>query len=140
MNKIEQSLIIEAPPQAIWHILGDLTQAPAYIPGIVQARVEGSQRICLDADGNEIREEISDYSAEGLSYRFEHVQSPLPVNGSRGRFTVVPQGEVAEVRMEWQVEFADPVLAQQVVPMLEGAAQMTLANLRQQVLASTVTA
>jgi carbon monoxide dehydrogenase subunit G len=46
MNKIEQSLIIEAPPQAIWHILGDLTQAPAYIPGIVQARVEGSQRIC----------------------------------------------------------------------------------------------
>ncbi len=137
MSKIEQSLIIEATPAAVWQVLGDLTQATAYIPGIVQARVEGSQRICIDAEGHEIREEISDYSTEKWSYRFEHVQSPLPVKVSQGGFSVLPAEKGAEVFMVWEVAFADPALATQMVPMLEGAAQMTLANLRQRVLAIT---
>lgn len=136
MSKIEQNLIIEASPQAVWHILGDLTQATAYIPSIVQARMEGSQRICLDVDGNEIREEISDFSAERLSYRFEHVQSPLPVSYSRGSFRIVPKGKVSEVWMEWEVAFDDPTLEQQMMPMLEGAARMTLENLKQQTITS----
>ncbi len=137
MSKIEQSLIIEATPAAIWQVLGDLAQAAAYIPGIVQARVEGNQRICIDAEGHEIREQISDYSAEKMSYHFEHTQSPLPVKVSRGRFSVLPAEKGAEVFMVWEVAFADPALATQMVPMLEGAAQMTLANLRQRVLAIT---
>ncbi len=133
MAKVENHIKIEASPEAVWQLLGNLAQAPAYIPGIVKAEVIGTQRICIDTDGHEIREEISDYSPAQRSYRFQHVQSPLPVKYSQGKFAVVPDGEAATVTMEWDFEFLDPALAEQMTPMLDNAAKMTLRNLNERV-------
>jgi hypothetical protein len=132
-SKIQNRIKIEASPAQVWAVLGDLARAPEYVPGIVAAKVEGSQRLCTDTYGNEILEEISDYSQEQHSYVFKHLQVPLPVKRSQGKFTVEATGTASLVALEWEFEPLDPAQAAELRPMLDGAAKLTLENLRQRV-------
>ena len=132
-SKIQHRIKIEASPDQVWAVLGDLARAPEYVPGIVAAKVEGRQRLCVDAYGNEIREEISDYSEAQRSYTFKHLQAPLPVKRSQGKFTVEAEGEASLVVLEWEFEPLDAAQEAELTPMLDGAAKMTLENLRQRV-------
>lgn len=136
-SKIQHQIKIEASPDQVWAVLGDLARAPEYVPGVVTAKVEGIQRICLDTHGNEIHEEISDYSQEQRSYTFKHLQVPLPVKGSQGKFTVEAEGAASMVVLEWEFEPLDPTQEAELAPMLDGAAKMTLENLRQRVEAAS---
>ena len=133
MTKLHNTLSINASPDKVWAILGDLARAPEYVPGIMTAKVEGMQRLCTDAYGNEIHEEMSDYSKEQRTYAFKHLQVPLPVKWSQGKFTVEPEGGASLVVMEWEFEPLDPAQAAELTPMLDGAAKLTLENLRQRV-------
>jgi hypothetical protein len=130
MPKVQNTITINAAPDTVWEILGDPASAPEYVPGIVTASIEGSLRVCTDADGNEIREEINlgDYS---LSYK--HLQIPLPVSQSKGKFSVKEQGNHALVEMEWEFELLDPTMESQLSPMIDGASKMTLGNLKARV-------
>ena len=133
MTKVHNTLSINASPDKVWAILGNLARAPEYVPGIMTAKVEGMQRLCTDAYGNEIREEISDYSEEQHSYAFKHLQVPLPVKWSQGKFTVEAEGGSSLVVMGWEFEALDPTQEAKLTPMLDSAAKMTLENLRQRV-------
>lgn len=132
-SKIQSRIKIEASPDQVWAVLGDLARAPEYVPGVVTAKVEGTQRLCLDAHGNEIREEISDYSEAQRCYTFKHLQVPLPVKESQGKFSVEAEGAASLVVLEWEFEPLDPTQEAELTPMLDGAAKMTLENLRQRV-------
>lgn len=137
-SKIQRRIKIEASPDQVWAVLGDLARAPEYVPGVVTAKVEGNQRLCLDAHGNEICEEINNYSQEQRSYTFKHLQVPLPVKRSQGKFTVeAEEGAASLVVMEWEFEPLDSAQEAELMPMLEGAAKMTLENLRQRVEAAS---
>jgi ribosome-associated toxin RatA of RatAB toxin-antitoxin module len=136
-SKVQSQIKIEASPDQVWAVLGDLARAPEYVPGVVAAKVEGLQRLCLDAYGNEIREEISDYSEARRSYAFKHLQVPLPVKGSQGKFTVEAEGAASLVVLEWEFEPLDPTQEAELTPMLDGATKMTLENLRQRVEATS---
>ena len=130
MIKLHKSIPVNASPEAVWAVLGDLSRAADYIPGVVSAAVNGMQRWCRDADGHDIREEISGYSPELRRYSFRHTQSPLPVTRSQGSFQVTADGAGSTVAMDWELEPLDEALEAQLTPMLDGAADMTLANLR----------
>lgn len=136
-SKIQSRIKIEASPDQVWAVLGDLARAPEYVPGVVAAKVEGNQRLCLDAHGNEIREEINNYSEIQRSYTFKHLQVPLPVKKSQGKFTVEAEGTASVVVLEWEFEPLDPTQEAELAPMLDGAAKMTLENLRQRVEAAS---
>lgn len=131
MIKVHKSITIAAPPGEVWAILGDLSRAAEYVPGVVSARANGMQRVCKDESGNEIREEMSDYSPELRQYSFRHVQVPLPVRDSRGSFHVRADGAASIAEMTWELEPLEVAAEPQLAAMIEGAAQMTLENLRQ---------
>lgn len=137
MIKVHKSIPIKASPADVWTILGDLARAPEYVPGIVSATVEGLQRLCIDSSGNQIRESVMEYSESLRRFTLRHVQVPLPVNNSQTTFSVQANGVASIVELIWELEPLDATAESQMTPMIEGAAQMTLENLRQRVEAQT---
>lgn len=93
MSEITNVIEIDATPARVWAVLGDLEATPDWLPGTVSARVDGPIRVCVMADGTEVREQIDSYSAEDRTYHWRHLQVPLPVKGSHGTFTVDPSGD-----------------------------------------------
>jgi uncharacterized protein YndB with AHSA1/START domain len=120
--------------ETVWEILGDLAATSEWNPGTVAARMEGSLRICDTADGQEVHEEISDYSPERRTYRFRHRRVPLPVQSSTGRFTVdAGAGGGAVVVLECDFEALDPALEAEIERMFGEALDQALESLRRRV-------
>jgi uncharacterized protein YndB with AHSA1/START domain len=128
MPRLRNSIAIDAAPEEVWSVLGDLTATPEWIPGVVSAQVEGDDRLCRTADGNEIRERIVGYSAEARALSYEQSQVPLPIERSRGTLRVVPDGSGAHV--EWEAEFEAP---EEVAAMVDSYYRQTLEALRRRV-------
>jgi uncharacterized protein YndB with AHSA1/START domain len=134
MAELRKTVTIDATPDAVWAVLGDLDATDEWLPGTTAARMEGSLRICETADGAEIREAISDYSAERRTYRFRHLQVPLPIENSSGTFQVEagPQGR-AVVVLEVSFDAVDPGLEAEIESMFGGALEQSLESLRRRV-------
>ncbi len=133
MVQLRKTVAIDAPPEAVWEVLGDLAATSEWLPGTVAARMEGSTRICTTADGFEIREEISDYAPEERSYRYRHLDIPVPVTNSSGSFRVEPRNGGAQVVLECQFEALDTAQETQVGQMFEGALEQSLQSLKRRV-------
>jgi uncharacterized protein YndB with AHSA1/START domain len=134
MARLRKSISIDASPEAVWAVLGDLAATTEWLPGTVSARMEGSVRVCSMADGNEVREEISDYSSELRTYRFRHIQVPLPIANSTGTFTVEDE-EAGQARVVLDVSFdaLDTATEGEVGRMFGGALEQSLESLRRRV-------
>jgi uncharacterized protein YndB with AHSA1/START domain len=133
MVQLRKTVAIDATPEAVWEVLGDLTATTEWLPGTVAARMESSTRICTTADGFEIREEISDYVPERRSYRYRHLALPLPLKNSSGSFRVEPRDGGAQVVLECQFEALETGQEAQVGPMFEGALEQSLESLKRRV-------
>jgi polyketide cyclase/dehydrase/lipid transport protein len=128
MPRLRNSIAIDAAPDEVWSVLGNLTATPEWIPGVVSAQVDGDDRRCRTADGSEIRERIVDYSPEARTLSYEQSHVPLPIERSRGTLRVVPDGSRAHV--EWEAEFEAP---EEVAAMVDGYYKQTLEALRRRV-------
>lgn len=134
MAHLRKTIAIDAPPEDVWAVLGDLAATTEWNPGTVGARMEGAVRICETSDGGEIREEIEDYSPEQRTYRFRHIQLPLPVKNSTGRFSVERNAAGgAMVVLEANFEALDPEMEPEIEQMFGGALDRALASLRRRV-------
>jgi carbon monoxide dehydrogenase subunit G len=128
MPRLHNSIRIDSTPEEVWAVVGKLHATPEWIPGITSADVQGETRVCMTADGGEIRERIFDYSAEGRTWSYEQSRVPLPIQGSRGTVRVLPNGSGAIV--EWVAEFEAP---DEVATMVDSFYKQTLETLRRRV-------
>jgi hypothetical protein len=129
MPALRNTVKIDCSPDDVWKVLGDLAAAPEWVPGVVEARVEGPQRVCKTADGAEIREQIDGYSPRERKFSYVQTQVPLPITGSRGTLRVLGQGTQAEV--VWEAEFEPIEGAPANLPQLvEGSYRQALDSLR----------
>jgi uncharacterized protein YndB with AHSA1/START domain len=127
MPDITNVIEIDAEPAKVWAVLGDLEATPDWLPGTVSARVDGPIRICVMADGSEVREQIDGYSADDRTFHWRHLQVPLPVRDSHGTFTVVGGGAGSStVILRTHFEPLDEAAS----TMIEGAFQQSLEALR----------
>lgn len=135
MATTTNTIDIKAGPDRVWAILSDLPATRQWLPGVVAARMDGDVRICQMADGQQVHKKITDVSAEQRSYRFEHVQVPLPVRHSGGTFTVTAgeDPDTATVTLRTTFEPADPAAAEHLTSMIHEAFQQSLASLRRYV-------
>jgi carbon monoxide dehydrogenase subunit G len=124
---------IDATPDAVWGVLGDLESPPEWIPGVTEASIAGDDRLCRTADGEEIRERIHAYDAARHTWSYEQSVVPLPITGSSGTLTVEPDGEGSRVEWEARFEVADGADEAQLVPMIDGYYRQTLEQLRRRV-------
>ena len=128
MPTLRNEIAIAAPADEVWRILGDLTATPEWIPGVVEANVEGDERICRTADGAEIHERITARSDETRSFSYEQSRVPMPISGSRGTLGVVENRTGS--RVTWDAEFEAP---EQVAAMVDGYYRQTLEALKRRV-------
>jgi carbon monoxide dehydrogenase subunit G len=128
MPNLHNEIRIDAGAAEVWAIVGDLAATPEWIPGIVSASVDGATRVCRTADGNEIRETITELSPDARTLSYEQSQVPLPISGSRGTMRVRANGQGSVV--EWDAEFEAP---DEVAAMVDGYYKQTLEALRRRV-------
>lgn len=134
MVQLRNTVSIDASPEAVWEVLGDLAATTEWLPGTVAARMDGQIRTCTTADGFDIREEISDYSSDQRSYRFKHLAIPVPVNDSSGSFEVEPADTGgSQVVLETSFEALDATQEEQVGQMMAGFLQQALESLKRRV-------
>lgn len=134
MSTIENSVTIERPPAEVWAVLGDLPAVAEWVPGIASARMEGTTRICILAEGNgEIREEISDYSDGRRSFSYTQPVHPLGLRRSQGTFVVEPDGSGSRVVWTAEVEFAEPAHESQFLGLLEQGYRAAIESLKSKV-------
>jgi uncharacterized protein YndB with AHSA1/START domain len=131
MPHLTNSIEINASPEAVWAVLGDLSATADWLPGTVSARVDSGTRVCVMADGSEIHEQIDNYSTTARSYDWKHLRVGLPVQESHGRFTVVPNdsGRATVVLDTW-FEPLEESATVQVTTMIHGAFHQSLESLR----------
>lgn len=134
MTHLHKTISIDASPDDVWTVLGDLAATSEWNPGTVRARMEGSVRICDTSDGHEIHEEISVYSSEHRTYRFRHLQVPLPVKTSTGTFAVHAGSDGgAVVALDCDFEALDPSLEADIERTFGDALERALESLRRRV-------
>jgi carbon monoxide dehydrogenase subunit G len=132
MPALRNTIRIDRSPEEVWQVLGDLTAAPEWVPGVVEAKVEGPERVCKTADGAEIREQIDGYSLRERKFSYVQTQVPLPITGSRGTLRV--QGHGTEAEVVWEAEFEPAEGAPENLPQLvEGSYREALDSLRRRV-------
>lgn len=133
MTELYNAIGVAVSPEHAWAVLGDLTGVTAWAPGVVHATMDGEVRVCRTADGGEIREEISEYKPDQQSYRYRHLQAPLPVRESHGRLFVQPADGGATVGWEAAFEALDLARETQITAMIDGAYKEALELLRQRI-------
>lgn len=133
MTRLHKTVSIAASPDDVWAVLGDLTATPEWLPGTATARMDGSIRVCTTHDGNDIREEIGDYSAERRTYAYRHLEVPLPVRDSTGIFRIKAAGTGAVVTLDAEFEALDPAMEAELERMFGGALEQALESLRRRV-------
>jgi uncharacterized protein YndB with AHSA1/START domain len=133
-QQLTKVIEINASPEAVWAVLGDLAATPNWLPGTVSARVDGQTRICVMADGSEVHERISGYSADDRTYRWQHLSVPLPVQDSHGTFTVTASDAGSStVTLDTQFVPLDPASVAELTEAIDGAFRQSLEALRRYV-------
>jgi len=131
MPQLTNTVQINASPEAVWAVLEDLAATPAWLPGTVSASIDGTTRVCVMANGSQVHEQISGYSAHGRTFRWRHLQVPLPVRDSHGTFTVTADDSgFSTVTLHTLFEPLDHTAAAEVSKMIDGAFQQSLEALR----------
>jgi|SRR5262245_38788559 len=129
MPTISTSVTIESAQDDVRAVLSDLTATRFWLPGVVEARMEGDVRICRMADGQEVHERILEVSDDRL--RFEHLRVALPVRRSSGTFRVEPAADGGSVVvLELMFEPLDVAMTDQLTSGIREAFAGSLQSLR----------
>ncbi len=133
MPRVVNGFDLDMAPEQVWRVVGDLSDAASWVPGVVSARVVGALRVCLTANGQEIQERLSSVVGEPMAYRYEHLVTPAPVRDSWGILRVLPSGRGCAV--EWHAAFepADPAHADQITAMMRANFADALESLRRRI-------
>lgn len=92
---------VDAPPDAVWAVLGDPVSVPRWYPKYVAAEVDGETRVIRSADGRELVERLLERDDARRTYAYS-VLSGAPVADHRASFTVEPRGDGS--RVVWRTE------------------------------------
>jgi len=130
MGSLKLDVEVDATPDRVWALLGELTATVRWVPGVREARMEGSTRICRLADGNVIHEEIAEISPATRSLRYRHLKTPMPVRESDGRFWVTDEGARSTLHVEARLVALDPAMQGPLEQMMAGGLRQSLENLK----------
>lgn len=106
-QKIDESVVIAAPPAAVWAVVGDFAGIAKWNPAIKTSSADrgneaGSTRTLTLPTGT-VTEQLDDYDAAGMSMNYRSGNADpavLPVSSYSGRLTVKAEGSGS--KLVWQ--------------------------------------
>lgn len=130
MPTFRHTIDIDATPDQVWQVLGEVTSVDRWIPGVIAVERTDDGRLCTFEDGHVQRERIVDHSPETRSYGYEIDGAPLPVRDNVGTFAVTERDGGA--RVEWSSSFValDAEQEAELAQMWEPYLPWVLSNLK----------
>jgi len=113
MTVLENSIRIDAPPEAVWSVLASLDALDRYDPGVSKSQIvspsregTGAARRCDLAPGGWFEERVVEWKPR-QAIAFELLACALPVRRLRHAYTLTPEGggTLVRQRMEYQLKF-----------------------------------
>lgn len=111
-KKVEETVTIAAPPEAVWAVAGDFANLAAWHPLVANSTGKGgngagAERTVELKSGGSIVEGLDEYDAAGHSYTYrlgkENAEA-LPVSSYSATLTVKPAGEGGS-EVVWKTSF-----------------------------------
>ena len=105
---VREEITIEAPSDIVWDVIADYCAIAAWHPVVVYCDKDGSNtpgtiRTLTLGDGAQITERLVAYDSRQNTYRYEIIDSPLPVSEYVGDIYIRPHGNQAQV--VWESSF-----------------------------------
>lgn len=109
MAEWQLTIDVDASPEAVWALLGDLTSPPRWYPKYVGVTVDGSTRTLHAADGRAVVETILEHDADRRRLAYS-VVSGAPVASHEASFEVMAHGDGAQIVWNTRAEPQDPTV------------------------------
>ncbi|MCU0306193.1 MAG: SRPBCC family protein [Thermoleophilia bacterium] len=107
-NDLTRSVHVEAPPAAVWALVGDPARVPDWFPPITACAVEGDLRRVTTAQGMTLVERLTDRDDAAMTYAYSVVEGNPRLATHRASITVTAAGEGARVDWRQQATSGDP--------------------------------
>ncbi|HEY3716508.1 MAG TPA: SRPBCC family protein [Jatrophihabitantaceae bacterium] len=89
---VSESIAIDAAPDKVWRIAGDIGNVSRWIPALESSRLEGDIRHAdFAGGGGSARERIVERDDAARYYVYEYLDGPLALKEYRSRFAVQAQ-------------------------------------------------
>lgn len=111
-QKVEESIVINAPPAKVWALVGDFNGLPKWVPPVEASSATngdtlGSVRTLSITGGEKLNEVLEGYDAKTMTVKYK-MREPntkvLPVNNYSSSITVAAQGATAS-KVTWKGAF-----------------------------------
>jgi NADPH:quinone reductase-like Zn-dependent oxidoreductase len=114
--RLMRSGVIDAPAEAVWHLLRDFNSHDEWHPAIDASRIEagepgdqvGAIRAFTLADGGFLREQLIALSDREMSLSYCLLDSPLPLHGYVARLRLRPITDGNRCFLMWESSFDPP--------------------------------
>lgn len=95
---IKESLVIPAPPDAVWSVGGDVGRIADWVPALEESHLEGDvRRLRLAGRSGDATERIVERDDPQRYYVYDYLSGPLPLKLYRSRFEVLDHADGSEV-------------------------------------------
>lgn len=126
----QQSIHIDAPPAAVWAVLGDFNGQPRWLPLVERSEIlvgtnnrVGAIRLITRRDGSRVTERLLEYDPDNMRLAYTYVDGAVRASDYFPVVTVKDAGDGTSV-VEWSAHFKR--LAYWVDPPPEGQDDKTL--------------
>ncbi|WP_067471601.1 SRPBCC family protein [Actinomadura hibisca] len=114
MPRSYASAVLNAPADRVWDYLRDFGNLAEWMPGVETGIIEdggppdrvGCVRRIIGPGSSVFRERLAALDDGDRSYRYEIVESPLPIRSARGLLRVAPVTDTGQAFVEWWGEFS----------------------------------
>lgn len=113
-QKVSESVLIDAPPAAVWAVVSDYAALQAWHPAVersesTEGNTEGSLRTLHLKGGGVVVERLKKYDADAMSYSYRMEDpGPIPVSNYSATLSVSAQGSGSEVQWKGAFYRGDP--------------------------------
>lgn len=109
--QLQECRTINSPAQAIWALLGDFNGLYRWHPAVADSLLSGDRttpgsiRTLILADGAKLVEKLISLDEDGMHYRYQIIEGPLPVSGYESEIRVIEEAD-KRCTVRWQSTFS----------------------------------
>ena len=117
MARIEKTITIDRPPDAVWEVVGDFGAISRWLPAIAASSFGDGVRECTMEGGGLLREEIVSRDDTERRYEYRITEAPMSLDHHHASMSVEPDG--AGSLVTWITEIEPDELAAGMEPVFE---------------------